>query len=141
MKRFIVLTAFLFSCSSLAEKNTVNIFDSFLTLNNDCEIEVHNSQKQYRYTPKFNANGECRIISHSSTDIPHIKYINGVYILFIENNVTTSSGCSSEYTAVGISKDNKVLTTDLVKRNGSCYQDKEQISFEYFSAKIKNIKN
>lgn len=137
MKKIIVLTVFLFSCSSFAHKDSLTIFDNILRLDDGCQVNITTPQKQYNYSPKFNSAGECTIINHSSTDIPHLKYINGMYILFIENNITTESSCMSEYTAIGISKTNELFVTDLIKRSGSCYQDKELSAFEYFSAKLK----
>lgn len=137
MKIILISSILLFSCSSLAHKEQLNIFNLTISLNSDCQLQLDASEKHHSYSPKFSSKGECRIVSYSSTDIPHTKYINGAYILFIENNIKTASGCTSEYTAFGISKSNELLVTDLIKRSGSCYQDKELSSFEYYSARLK----
>ena len=60
-----------------------------------------------------------------------------MYIMFIENNIEEGDNCYSEYSALGIDKTNTVYTTDRIKRSGSCYQDKEVKSFEYFSVLLK----
>lgn len=62
-----------------------------------------------------------------------------MYVLFVENNVSSADGCSSQYTAVGISNDGALHTTPMIKSSQSCRQDFDAHTYEYFANKLKPI--
>lgn len=132
---FLAIVSFtMFSCAN-ANNNT--IFGAKITLQDSCKISVSNQDKQVIFKPKFDLPGECRLVTHDGTNIVHVKFVNGAYVFFVENNYIAESGCSSEYTAMGLSKDMTFYTTEMVKNSRSCNRDQEVGSFEYFSAMLK----
>lgn len=136
MKKVIFIVLFLFN-SSCASATDINIFGSNVALDSSCTLSIENMGNRISYKPKFSHFESCRLVSHSGTNIVDVKYINGMYILFIESNNRGSKGCSSEYTSVGLSKNMRLHTTDLVKSSASCDQGQEVQSFEYFAKKLK----
>ncbi|BFM15604.1 hypothetical protein R50073_17870 [Maricurvus nonylphenolicus] len=124
------------TCSSIAFSQGVKVFDSQATLALSCNLTLVLAGTSELYTPKFSKIGDCRIVTQADTDIPSTHYINGMYVFFIENNITSENRCYSEYTAVGITNANELYTTDRVKRSGSCNASKEQHEFEYFAEKL-----
>lgn len=131
---FIILLS---ACSSVYSSDALDVFNSKIRLTSSCEMEHEYKGESVKVNLGFSNTHSCRIVTHSNTSIPSTYYINGYYILFIESNNLTSDNCTSEYTAIGIDRDNKLLTTNIVKRSGSCNQEKELKSFEYFSHKLK----
>lgn len=138
MKYFIIL--FLLSaCTNSIANQKIQIFDTYVKIKNNCQIEFNYNNKIQTHALSFSNNGKCKLISHSGTNIIHTKFIGGMYILFIENNIKTENKCYSEYSAFGITKQNIINVTDRIKKSGSCYQDKEIQSFEYFSKLLKPL--
>ena len=86
----------------------------------------------------FEPEGECRIVTHANTSIPITYFINGSYILFVEKNHQEEDSCYSEHTAIAIDKNQRLLTTPIIKKSGSCFQSQELHAFEYFSKKLKS---
>ena len=137
--KYIILPLLLSSCSNSVANQEVQIFDTSVKVTTNCQIEFNLKNKIQTYSHSFTKNGKCRLITHTGTNIAHTKFVRGMYILFIENNMKTENKCFSEYSAFGISKQNIVHATDRIKRSGSCNQDKEVQSFEYFSKLLKPL--
>jgi hypothetical protein len=116
------------------------VFDTKINLDESCNIHITNksgeSSLQSPFHTSVNAVKKCRIVTHPHTSIVNTKFINGGYIVFVENNHTELEICFSEYTAFQIMKTGEVNMAGLIKRSGSCFQSKEDQDFEYFAAKI-----
>ena len=108
-------------------------------LNESCQIDVSSNSKTKAVVQDFTfkPGGECRIVTHANTSIPITYFINGSYILFVEKNHQEGDGCYSEHTAIAIDKNQRLLTTPIIKKSGSCFQSQELNAFEYFSKKLK----
>lgn len=139
--KYIIISLLLSACTNTIANQEVLIFDTLVKVDKNCQIEFNFNNKIQTYNYSFTKNGKCKLITHAGTNIVHTKFVRGMYILFVENNMETENKCFSEYSAFGISKQNIVHTTDRIKRSGSCYQDKEVQSFEYFSALLKPLTN
>ncbi len=137
--KYIIFSLLLSACSSTIANQEVLIFNTLVKADANCQLEFNFNNKIQTYNFSFAKNGKCKLITHAGTNIVHTKFVRGMYIIFVENNIKTGNECSSEYSAFGISKQNIVHTTDRIKRSGSCYQDKEVQSFEYFSALLKPL--
>ncbi len=138
MKR-LFLFFLLSGCSSISNSSQLSIFDTKILLNEFCQIEVIKKSKKTLYPVPFKNPKTCRVISHEHTDVPNIKYVNGMYVLLVENNMEKGNNCHSEYTAVGVNNNGDLFTTARVKRSSACYQGKEAKSFEYFSSFLKPL--
>ena len=136
MKKLSLLALSLISIACANASDNV-IFGAKVTLDDSCEISVSHNEQRLTFKPKFNNISNCRLVTHDETNIVNIKFVNGAYVFFIENNHTNGDKCSSEYTAVGLSKDLVLHTTAMIKNSLSCNQGQEIQSFEYFSAKLK----
>jgi len=129
-------------CSSHSFSSPIKIFGAELILNNLCVLEYASPLDKGSYPLPFNTAGDCRLVTHQHTSIPNIQYVNGMYVMFIENNIKEGDKCRSEYTAVGVNNNGALFFTSKVKRSSSCFQSKENISFEYFSKfMINNLGN
>lgn len=117
---------------------SVKVFDSTLSLDNQCELVSEIDGTINNYNMGFKEPKNCRIITHQNTSAENIVFINGGYIAFIENNHDDLSTCYSEYTAIKIGKDNNITISPLIKKSGSCFQGKEIKDFEYFSSKFRH---
>jgi len=137
--KYIIFPLLLSACTNIGANQEVIIFDTSVKLNTNCQIEFISNNKIKNHNYSFNKNGKCKLVTHAGTNVTHIKYVKGMYVLFVENNIKKGSKCFSEYSAFGISKQNIVHVTDRIKKSGSCYQDKEIQSFEYFSALLKPL--
>ena len=136
MKYFICL--FLLSaCSATKANQKINIYDVLINVDSSCQTEFISKSKTQIFSYSFNQRGKCRFITHSKTNVAHIQFVNGMYVLLVENNIKEGDECYSEYSAFGIDKESTVYTTDRIKKSGSCYQDKDAKAFEYFSALLK----
>jgi hypothetical protein len=129
----IFLLLLLTGCSSVSVSGPVKIFGAEITLNNSCAIEYSSSHKNSSYALPFKGAGDCRLVTHQHTNIPNIQYVNGMYLMFIENNINEGDKCRSEYTAIGVNNAGALLFSKKIKRSSSCFQSKENVSFEYFS--------
>ena len=134
-KLFLTIVSFAAIACASASDNI--IFGAKIVLEDSCKISVSIQEKKVIFKPKFDLSGKCRLVTHDGTNIVHVKFVNGAYVFFVENNYPDEDGCSSEYTAMGLSKDMTLYTTEIVKSSQSCNQDQEIQSFEYFSAKLK----
>lgn len=134
--RKILILLLLSACSTTGFSQGVKVFDSQATLAPTCDLTLELAGTSEVYTPKFSRIGDCRIVTKAETDIPSTHYIKGMYVFFIENNITSENRCYSEYTAVGITNSNELYITDRVKRSGSCNIPKELHEFEYFAEKL-----
>lgn len=132
MKRMFILLL-LTGCSSVGDSSPVTIFGAQLLLNNSCELEFSVPHDKGSYLLPFKVIGKCRLVTHQHTNIPKTLYVNGMYLMFIENNLEEDGKCKSEYTAIGVNNDGAIFLTSKVKRSSSCFQAKENIAFEYFS--------
>ncbi|GHB66685.1 hypothetical protein GCM10008107_14950 [Psychrosphaera saromensis] len=125
---------------SASTSDSFSVFDTAINLDESCNIHITNksgkSSVQSPFHTSVNAVKKCRIVTHPHTSIVNTKFINGGYIVFVENNHTELETCFSEYTAFQIMKTGEVNMAGLIKRSGSCFQSKEGQDFEYFSAKI-----
>ncbi|TEW51937.1 hypothetical protein [Psychromonas algicola] len=128
-----------------ANATEYELFDAKVSVDGLCYISINKADKNIVIQPNFSELGQCRLVTHAHTNILNIEYIAGSYLFFIENNIDSNninnSHCNSEYTAIGISQELAVYTTSLIKKSGSCYQDKELVSFEYFSNKLTVLEN
>lgn len=136
MKKLLIPLLFLSACSTVDAMQEITIFNTQIKVNASCDLEFVTDKVIRTYTPAFTNKGSCRMVSHSETNIPHIEYINGMYIFFIENNTSSENSCSSEFTALGITNDNQITSTKRIKSSLSCNQTKELKAFEYFSTKL-----
>lgn len=134
--RVVVLSLLLSACAH-AQRPAPTIFDVSLSLDKHCNLVTTRFNETTAYPLNFESVQHCRLVTHAGTDILHAVFINGGYIVFAENNHGDASECFSEYTAFSVSKSGSINTTDRVKKSGSCYQDKELMSFEYFSGLLK----
>jgi hypothetical protein len=64
------------------------------------------------------------MVAHSKINRPHLEYINGMFVFFLDNNTVSENGCNSEYTRLGISNNNQIATTKRIKDSVSCHQNK-----------------
>lgn len=135
MKTLIFILSTLAS-STVYSNNSLEVFDSKLRLTPLCEIEHVHKGELVKVGFRFSEANSCKIVTHSKTSIPNTHYINGFYILFIESNIFTEDNCTSEYTAIGVDRDNNLLTTNIIKKSGRCNQGRDLKSFEYFSHKL-----
>lgn len=128
-------------CSTISTADTSGIlmFNSELNISN-CSLTLTTNKTSISHTPIFTEAGECRLVTHDRTNIVNTHFINGKYIVFIENNLIKGDSCTSEYTAVGIGKNDTLFTSELIKRSGSCLQGKELNAFKYYSAKLTEAK-
>jgi hypothetical protein len=136
VKRIFILLL-LTGCSSFSNSSPITIFGARLLLNNSCELEFSGPHDKGSYSLPFKAIGKCRLVTHQHTNIPKTLYVNGMYLMFIENNLEKGGKCKSEHTAIGINNDGAIFVTSKVKRSSSCFQAKENIAFEYFSKLMK----
>lgn len=132
--KYLALLMLLTACTATHANPEVTVFNTTVNLHDDCSVFFGSEGAIQSYSYPFSRHGDCRIVTHAGTNIAKTLYINGMYILFIENNIKENDNCSSEYSAFGISKDKSIHVTNRIKRSGSCYQGKEQVDFEYFSA-------
>lgn len=137
--KYLIFSLLLSACTNSVANQDVRVFDTLVKVNANCQIEFNFKNEIKTYKHSFTDNGKCKLITHAGTNVVHTKFVKGMYVLFIENNIETESKCISEYSAFGISKTNIVHTTDRIKKSGSCYQDKEVQSFEYFSTFLKPL--
>jgi len=138
MKYFLNIFLLSVFTNSMANQK-IQIFDTSIRVNDNCQIEFNYNDTVQTYGFPFSKNGKCEFTTHSGTNIVHTEFINGMYILFIENNIKTQDKCYSEYSAFGISRQNTINVTNRIKKSGSCYQDKEIQSFKYFSKFLKPL--
>lgn len=137
--RYLAALALLTACTSTHAKPELTVFNTTINLNDDCSVSFGSEGNIQSYSYPFSKHGECRIVTHSGTNIVNTIYVNGMYILFIENNLRENNNCSSEYSAFGIAKEKSIHVTQRIKRSGSCNQDKEIVDFEYFSALLRPL--
>ena len=117
------------------------LFGANISVNKLCNVTISKGNKISVVKPNFSGVGDCRLITLSQTNVLNTKYIAGSYLFFVENNLGNIEDCHSEYTAIGVSKELIISTTDFIKNSGSCYQDKDLLSFEYFSNKLTELEN
>lgn len=133
----VMLTTLLLSISIASQANTLEVFESQVVLNEDCSITVQHDASKKTIEPNFTELGKCSLMNHGKTNIPKTLYVNGMYVLFIENRLETNDTCKSEATSFGIDKNNVLYHTDYVKSFSRCNLALEAKSFEIFSAKMK----
>ena len=136
--RAFALLLLLSACTHVHSNDHLQIFNANVLLDENCQINVNTLSGTVSHNFKFESGGDCRIVTHANTSIPVTYFINGSYILFIEKNHQEEDECYSENTAIGISKNQQLLTTPIIKKSGSCYQFQEVGAFEYFSTKLTN---
>lgn len=136
--RILTLLFLLTACTQVHSNNAVQLFGVNIVLNKSCQIEASSSFKAVAHDFAFEPEGECRIVTHANTSIPITYFINGSYILFVEKNHQEDDSCYSEHTAIAIDKNQRLLTTPIIKKSGSCFQSQELHAFEYFSKKLKS---
>jgi hypothetical protein len=137
--KYWLIPLLLTACTISTASQDIQIFDTTVKVDKNCHIEFRYKDKTQTHTYPFDKNGACELVKHAGTNIAHTQFIRGMYVLFVENNIKKEDQCFSEYSAFGISRKNTVHVTDRIKRSGSCHQDKEAQSFEYFSALLKPI--
>ncbi len=134
--RVILALMFLTSCAHADHK--LKVFDSTLSITSMCQLESEVNGIVTKYDFGFDKPKDCRIVTHPNTSSESIKFINGGYIAFIENNHVDQPRCYSEYTAIKVDSKNNIVVSPLVKRSGSCFQGKEMKDFQYFSNKFEH---
>ncbi len=134
--RLLCLTLMLSACAH-AQHLPPSILRTALSLDANCHLVGRHKGQSVTYPLNFESVQKCRLVTHSGTNVMHTVFINGAYILFVENNHTNNDTCFSEYTAFNVAESGVVSTTKLIKKSGSCFQDKELMAFEYFSSKLK----
>lgn len=134
--RLLCLILMLSACAH-AQHLSPSILGTALSLDVNCNLVAIHKGQSVTYPLNFESVQQCRLVTHSGTNISHTVFINGAYMLFVENNHTKNDNCFSEYTAFNVAENGVVSTTNLIKKSGSCYQDKELMAFEYFSSKLK----
>jgi len=137
--KYIIIPLLLSACANSVANQDVLIFDTSVKVDTNCQMAFKHKDKTQPYKYSFTKNGKCKLVTHAGTNIAHIKFVRGMYIFYVENNIKTDDKCFSEYSAFGISKQNIVHVTDRIKISGSCNQDKEVQSFEYFSTLLKPL--
>lgn len=113
------------------------VFGATIGISEGCVLTVVAEGKSAEYKPEFEGNGKCRLVTRPETNIPSTFFIDGKYIFFIESNAHSDGECSSEYTAIGLSKPGDLFTTDRIKTSRSCFQERELHDYEYFATKLK----
>lgn len=134
--RVLTLVLLLTACTQAHSTNNLQIFDVNIVLDEKCQISLNTPSGSVSHNFKFESGGSCRIVTHANTTIPATHFINGSYILFVENNHKEGESCYSENTAFAINKNKQLLTTPIIKKSGSCFQSQEPNAFEYFSTKL-----
>lgn len=140
MKALYLLPLFVF-CQNIQANSQLIIFNTQIKITDNCQIEFNNENMISTHKPAFSKIGKCRIITHSRTNVEHIIYVNGMYIVLIENNIEENNRCTSEYTAVGVNKSNEVFITERINNSGSCNQGKDPSALASFSVKLKPLIN
>lgn len=125
--------------TSCASANQIEVFGGTLAIESGCVVTVSANKREQKFTPKFTPSGECRLMTHSNTNVVKTMFISGMYVFFIENNISKDSGCTSEYSAFGVSSELDLFTTVMVKKSLSCFQEQEEHSYEYFSKKLSKL--
>lgn len=133
--RILTLLISLTACSHAYPNNPIEVFGMELNLKN-CSIELKSPEKTSTHDFSFENKGTCRIVTHPNTSVVVTHFINGAYVFFIESNHKNDGSCNSEYTAIAVHKEKRLLTTPLIKRSNSCFQTQELSAFEYFSHKF-----
>ncbi|WP_344800269.1 hypothetical protein [Litoribacillus peritrichatus] len=124
------------ACSYAASNEIIRLFDTNIMMNSVCSLSFTKNETTASYSPVFSEQGDCRIVTHPESNVPHIEFINGMYIFFVENNLKLGNSCKSEYTAMGVTKTNEVRATRVIKKSSSCYQAREIQAYQYFSTKL-----
>lgn len=130
------LTFCLSGCTLALEQPAFSVFNTTLSLDKDCNLHIKNKTNESTMVIAFEVYKNCRIVTHPHTTIVNAQFVNGGYIVFVENNHTDVDECFSEYTAFKVDKTGKVKVPDLIKKSGSCFQSRESKDFEYFSSKL-----
>lgn len=132
----ILVIATLGAVASCATAGQHAVFGANIGVSESCVITVAAEDKLVEYKPDFEMSGKCRLVTHPEANIPSTYFIDGKYIFFVESNARSGGECSSEYTAIGVSKSGDLFTTDRIKSSRSCFQGRELHDYEYFAAKL-----
>ena len=141
MMRLLTCLPFFIFYISFANAAEPQLFGANISVNELCHVSISKDDKTSIVKPDFSELGHCRLITLAQTNVLNTKYIAGSYLFFVENNLGNIEHCHSEYTAIGVSKELIISTTDFIKNSGRCYQDKDLVSFEYFSNKLTVLEN
>ncbi|WP_163131022.1 hypothetical protein [Agarivorans sp. Alg241-V36] len=125
------------SFSLVGNTAALEVFDSKVELQANCNLVVETDGITKTIEPAFSQEGQCSIMTHGKTNVPKTLYVNGMYVFFIENSLKSDSACKAQATSFGIDKQNNLYITDYIKSFSRCNLALEAKSFEIFSAKMK----
>ena len=96
MKYFIFILL-LSTCSATKANLKINVCDILVSVDTNCKAEFFIKNEAKTFSFSFKKKGECRLITHSKTNVAHIQFVNGMYVLLVENNINGNDECYSEY--------------------------------------------
>lgn len=132
----LIMKAFLSAlmvAAPVASAGSLEVFNMEFALGDDCQVLYEREGESGTLDPEFrHADASCRIVTHSDTNVPKLVYVNGMYVFLVASNHETEEGCTSEYRAVGVSRENAPKLS-ISRRSGTCFTAPDVGEYEYLS--------
>lgn len=127
------LLSTLMAAAPIASAGSLEVFNMEFALGDDCQVLYEKAGESGTLDPGFKqTDASCRIVTHNDTNVPKLVYVNGMYLFLIESNQETEDDCTSEYRAVGVSRDGAPKLS-ISRRSGTCFTDPDVGEYEYLS--------
>jgi hypothetical protein len=132
-----LIPALLLGCSGAAHAESIEVYGTHISISEQCEIETATTAgKEKRASLDFSVPGRCSLIKLGNTNVPHLEFIGGSYIILVESAVGEGSACKAEYKAIAVLRDGAVRVGTHTKESATCGSDRDRGAFTYLANKM-----